>query len=60
MSVVGDDWEKHKRYNLAEICQPTPKPGAEPSSKADAEAMPNNVKRDEAKIEPPTAQSKPE
>ncbi len=26
MSVVGSDYEKLKRYNLAEIYEPTPKP----------------------------------
>lgn len=30
MSVVGDDWEKLKRYNLYELQSPStnPKPGA--------------------------------
>ena len=28
MSVVGDDYETLKRFNLAEIYEPTPKPDA--------------------------------
>jgi tRNA acetyltransferase TAN1 len=60
MSVVGDDWESFKRYNLAEIYQPTQKPGAEPSSNAENEATPNSVTTNEAKAQPPEADKKPE
>lgn len=52
MSVVGDDWESFKRYNLAEIYHPTPKPGAEPSSNAEIKATPNSVTTNEAKDQP--------
>ena len=31
MSVVGHDFEELKQFNLAEIYDPTPKPGAEES-----------------------------
>ena len=33
MSVVGSDYDKLKKYNLAEIYQPTPKPIKEPPAK---------------------------
>jgi hypothetical protein len=47
MSVVGDDWESNKRYNLAEIYQPTLKLGAA------AETIPKGVTKDEDKAEAP-------
>jgi tRNA acetyltransferase TAN1 len=31
VSVVGSDFDKLKKYNLAEIFEPTPKPAAAPS-----------------------------
>ena len=34
MSIVGSDFEKLKRFNLAEIYDPTPKPEAEKNSAA--------------------------
>ncbi len=43
MSVVGSDWEKLKRFNLAELYQPSSKGAA-----AKAEAMPQSVMTDEA------------
>ena len=47
MSVVGDDWESLKRYNLAEIYQPTQKPDAAPGLNADIKATTNSVTTDE-------------
>ena len=36
MSVVGKDYEKLKRFNLAEIYEPTPKPDSVEKSSSDA------------------------
>jgi tRNA acetyltransferase TAN1 len=47
MSVVGSDWEKLKRFNLAELYQPSSKAAA-----VKAEAIPQSVTTDEG---PPTA-----
>lgn len=38
MSVVGSDFEKLKRYNLAEIYDPTPKPVTAAKEEVEAEA----------------------
>ncbi len=51
MSVVGNEWETLKRFNLAELYQPTPKGGAEVKVKAEAEAIPKSVTKDDAKAE---------
>lgn len=44
MSVVGCDWEKLKRFNLAELYLPT-----KPPTPNKAEATPNAVMTDEAR-----------
>lgn len=49
MSVVGDDWEKLKRYNLYELQSPStsPKPGALQDVKP--KATPESVITDETR-----------
>ena len=48
MSVVENDWEEFKRFNLAELYRPTVKAGA--TLKADAK--PQSVTKDEAPVIP--------
>ena len=43
MSVVGSDYEELKRYNLAEIFNPTPRPQQAP----DSSKAPQLTKEDE-------------
>lgn len=48
MSVVGSDFEKLKRFNLAELYPPGPKPDPGVGFKAEtAAAMPESVTADE-------------
>ncbi|KAG9236060.1 hypothetical protein BJ875DRAFT_248428 [Amylocarpus encephaloides] len=49
MSVMGNDWERLKRYNLAELYQPAKLPAPT------AEAMQKSVKKDEASTTGSTA-----
>lgn len=53
MSVVGNDWETLKRFNLAELYQPRSKSEA-PRADIKVEAIPKSVTTDEA---PPTGAS---
>jgi hypothetical protein len=55
MSVVdGNEWERLKRFNLAEIYQPTLKS----DTKAEATAIPEEVKTDEIKTDEAKSQHK--
>jgi tRNA acetyltransferase TAN1 len=60
MSVLGSDWEKLKRFNLAELYPSAPKAGA--TSQFKAEAIPESVTRDEARLEghQPTSTDEPD
>jgi hypothetical protein len=48
MSVVGDDWDALKRFNLAELSKPTPRVTLK------ADAKPERVTTDEALAAPTT------
>lgn len=49
MCVVESDWETLKRFNLAELYQPSPKPKLEgPHAVVKDEAIPKAVPRDES------------
>jgi tRNA acetyltransferase TAN1 len=51
MSVVGSDWEKLKRFNLAELYPSAPKGGAAGQHQSlKAEAIPESVTTDEARL----------
>jgi hypothetical protein len=51
MSVVGDDWETLKRFNLAELSKPVSKVGVI----LEADALPERVTTGEGLIAPTTA-----
>lgn len=49
MSVVGNDWEKLKRYNLYELQSPSTKPKSGGPADAELKATPESVNTDETR-----------
>lgn len=54
MSVVGADYDKLKRFNIAEICQPSSQAGGEGKGPPGDVAEPNEPRESEGK-DPPVA-----